>query len=145
MSPEKTKKTATPKRKKTGTKAKAAGNKGVARKSPKKTDNKNVGHVFSGDLTLRRISEIKEEFSNLISGNDDVRLSLENIEDIDLSFIQVLCASHRTIINDGKTMVLTGNLPEVFRKLTLEAGLDRHIGCSLNGDVLCPWLENKEN
>ncbi|PLX97919.1 MAG: hypothetical protein C0623_14245, partial [Desulfuromonas sp.] len=81
------------------------------------------------------------ELLDLVAAGGDVTLRFKEVEDVDLSFIQILCSAHRSLVNNGKTMVIDGQLPESMMKLIDEAGLKVHIGCTFDSTVECPWLQ----
>lgn len=106
----------------------------------KKKKAASVDHVFTGDLSLRRVTEVKNEFAALVDSAKNIRASFVDVEDVDLSFVQVLCSAHRTALEAGKKFEITGSLPESFLRLIEDTGLNRHVGCSFGCEADCPWL-----
>lgn len=96
-------------------------------------------HILSGDLTLQVAGEVKESFVRALSGKGDVTFRFDDIGDVDLSFIQILCSAHRFAHDEGKKINFSGEWPEPFTTLIEESGLNVHVGCSLGGGIECPW------
>ena len=72
---------------------------------------------------------------------DTVSVLLQNVEDLDLSLIQILCSAHRSAHARGKSFVLPENLPDMFVQVVEDAGFQGHIGCSHSGEEGCIWKD----
>jgi anti-anti-sigma regulatory factor len=107
--------------------------------TPKKKSQK-AEHLLSGDLTLQVAAEVKAVFVKALAAKGDVTFRFEEVGDVDLSFIQILCSAHRSAHDDGKKFIFTGEWPESFATLLDESGLNVHVGCSLDSGVECPWI-----
>lgn len=97
--------------------------------------------VWRGELALQRIIKLREEIVAALAGSMDVRLRLVDVSEVDVSFLQLLCAAHRTAVRDRKQLLLTGQLPAPFVEVLHLAGLNRHVGCSLDCDGSCLWKQ----
>lgn len=111
--------------------------KSKAATSEKKTQT--AEHVLSGDLTLQVAGEVKALFVKALSAKGDVTFRFEDVGDVDLSFIQMLCSAHRSAHDDGKKFNLAGTWPKSLTALLEESGLNVHVGCSLDSGIECPW------
>ena len=98
--------------------------------------------VFSGDLTLRTATEVKKNVTKVLASSATIQVSFKDVSDVDLSFVQIICAAHRSAVTDGKKIEFPVQWPEAFVNLTKESGLNGHVGCSSDGHILCPWLIN---
>ena len=98
--------------------------------------------VFSGDLTLPTATEVKKNVMKVLASSTVVQVSFKEVSDVDLSFVQIICAAHRSAVTDGKKIEFPVKWPEAFINLTKESGLDGHVGCSNDDHILCPWLKN---
>lgn len=98
-------------------------------------------YVLSGDLTLQRATEIKNGIVNVIEAKGEAVLRFDDVGEIDLSLIQILCSAHRTACEKGESIRFEGQWPQNFVSLLEETGLDEHAGCSLDGNVECAWID----
>ena len=97
--------------------------------------------VLSGSLSLGAASAIRQQLLDAFDEADTVKLLLHDIDDIDLSIVQIICAAHRSAILKNKTLILQDNLPELFAQIIEDAGLDGHIGCSADEKECCVWQD----
>ena len=99
-------------------------------------------NILEGDLTLQNSTAIRELFARSIAGRSkDITFSFKDVGDVDLSFVQILCAAHRTAHDKGIKISFSGCWPESFTNLISEAGLNEHVGCVSDCSIECPWLE----
>lgn len=108
-------------------------------KSTKKKVDAKKQVVLSGSLSLGRAGEIREELLLALDESKTVHILLQDVDDVDLSLVQILCAVHRSALNMKKSVQLD-DCPEIFDRLAEEAGLQGHVGCSLAVDGDCLWL-----
>ena len=97
--------------------------------------------VLSGSLSLRSASEIRQRLLAALDEADTVKLLLRDIEDVDLSLVQIICAAHRSALLKNKALVLQDKLPEMFAQIIEDAGLKGHIGCSADEKECCVWQD----
>ena len=95
--------------------------------------------VLSGSLSLRAASEIRKQLLHALDEADTIKLLLQDVEDIDLSLVQIVCAVHRSAIQKNKSLIMQDNLPDEFIQIIEDAGLNGHIGCSSGGRDCCVW------
>ena len=76
-----------------------------------------------------------------LAGENCLVLNLSKVEEVDLSFLQLLCAAHKSASNAGKTFTLEGALSEPLIRKAREAGFAcrKECGPHVNGD--CLWRE----
>ena len=119
------------------------------KKKSKTTKKKNTTtrarNLLTGDLTLQSAGAVKEIFSKAIAAKGDATFYFEKVDDVDLSFVQILCSAHRTAHEKGKKFNFEGEWPASFLQVLEESGLNVHVGCSLEGGVECPWITNKSS
>ncbi|MBF0627434.1 MAG: STAS domain-containing protein [Magnetococcales bacterium] len=77
---------------------------------------------LSGDLTIRNAAEFKEAMANAMDQSKQLELNLSEVERVDLTTIQILCAAHRSLLKKGKTLSISGNLPSALRETVQQAG-----------------------
>jgi len=121
----------------------SAEEKNKSNSAKKKKTIKKTQSILSGDLTLQTAGAVKDLFAKVIKAKGDATFRFENVGDVDLSFIQIVCSAHRLAHDNGKCINFEGEWPEAFAQLLEESGLNVHVGCSLDGGVECPWISNK--
>jgi anti-anti-sigma regulatory factor len=88
--------------------------------------------LLAGNLTLARSLAVKGELERALEGSPVV-ISFGEVENVDLAFLQVLCAARRTAIRDGKEIVFRGEtVPSMIAELVEDVGL--HQGAGSEGD-----------
>ena len=95
--------------------------------------------VLSGSLSLRSAAEIRNQLLIALDEADTVNILLQDVEDVDLSLIQILCSAHRSAHARGKSFVMPESLPDMFVQIVEDAGFQGHIGCSDSGAEGCVW------
>jgi anti-anti-sigma regulatory factor len=91
--------------------------------------------------TIEEAGRIRTLLMEHLAGGDGLFLNLSNVEEVDLSFLQLLCAAHKSASNAGKAFGLEGALSEALARKVREAGFTcrKECGPHLNGD--CLWAE----
>jgi anti-anti-sigma regulatory factor len=97
--------------------------------------------VLSGDLTIQNGETAKELLLGPLGRSSHVTLDLSFVTDFDLAGLQLLCAAHKTALTKGTTLSIEGKDTHLFRKIVLDAGFLRHVGCSLDRGESCFWRE----
>lgn len=96
--------------------------------------------VLSGSLSLGAAGEIRSRLLQALDEADTIKILLQDVEDIDLSLIQIICAIHRSAMQKNKSLIMQDSLPDEFIQIIEDAGLNGHIGCSSDGRDCCVWL-----
>jgi len=95
--------------------------------------------TLNGELTIQRAGEIKEILQKSIKSADKLEIRLENVADIDLSCLQLLCSAHRTALNLEKNITLVNGGSELYHQAVKYAGYDKSRGCPNNSQKNCLW------
>lgn len=101
--------------------------------------------TLSGELTIRQAGEIKEALVKAIDVYDKIILNIENVTEIDFTFLQLLCSGHRTVIKLNKSLCLNNPRPAIFGETADNTGFTRHTGCILDGKKNCLWTGGKND
>jgi len=101
--------------------------------------------TLAGDLTIASAAELRDMLSRALTETDRVVVCLGQVEDMDLSCLQLMCSAHRTAIRQGKGFVFQGRRPEAFTRIADKAGFLRGRSCTLNPGKDCLWLGGKNN
>lgn len=99
-----------------------------------------------GALTIQRVAELKKEVSEALYQVDHLTINLAGTSKVDLSGLQLLCASHRSALRLGKSLSLALS-SKVSTELTAtlqDAGLVRHVGCPAGCRQSCLWMNTEE-
>ncbi|MGA3116122.1 MAG: STAS domain-containing protein [Syntrophobacteraceae bacterium] len=94
---------------------------------------------LQGRCTIEQANDLREVLLSKIVENGHVSVNLEQVSEIDLTFLQLLCSAHGTSLKLSKRFALNGPLPEVFIGAVREAGYCRVIGCSRDTNGSCLW------
>lgn len=94
---------------------------------------------WSGDLTIRRIADLKEQIQGALAAAANVSIEITTDAECDMTLIQLLCSAHRTASRQGKDLRICGECPEQFKMVLNLAGFCRHIGCALDVCGSCLW------
>ena len=96
--------------------------------------------VLSGSLSLSSAADNRKQLLQALDEADTVQLILQEVEDVDLSLVQIICAAHRSAIQRDKLLELQNDLPDIFTQIIEDAGLHSHIGCTSDKRGCCIWL-----
>lgn len=94
---------------------------------------------WSGDLTVRRIAELKAQVQQALATATQVSIAIAAGSECDMTTLQLLCAAHRTAGRQEKTLQLCGEIPEQFKMIMDLSGFSRHIGCPRDQSGCCLW------
>lgn len=95
-------------------------------------------HV-SGAATVAHAAALKTALLDALQRAPAVRLVIEDLEAVDLSFLQLLCAAHRTAEARNRTLTLSWADPGRFSSAITRAGFQRRIGCQAGSAAPCFW------
>ncbi|ABK43153.1 anti-sigma-factor antagonist [Magnetococcus marinus MC-1] len=90
---------------------------------------------LTGDLTIQQAAELKESCVQAVQSGDSLVLNLSGVTRIDLAGLQILCAMHRALVDEGKSLTLQGEIPKPFKETVHIAGFQ---GC-LSADQTRLW------
>lgn len=94
---------------------------------------------WSGDLTIRRIAELKGQVEEALATASHIYIEIGADAESDMTVLQLLCAAHRTAARQEKSLQLCGEIPEQFKMVMNLAGFSRHIGCARDKTGCCMW------
>ncbi|MBF0179004.1 MAG: STAS domain-containing protein [Magnetococcales bacterium] len=77
----------------------------------------------TGDLTIRNAAAFKDALSQAMDPKaQTLALDLNEVERVDLTTLQLLCAAHRLLQRQGKNLIIAGTLPATLRESVQMAG-----------------------
>lgn len=82
--------------------------------------------VLSGALTIAHARDLHAGLVDVVSQVGRLVVNLEQVDSVDLTSLQLLCAAHRRLVQQGKEMVVTGAVPDLVRQAVFDSG---YVGC----------------
>ncbi|MEO5345232.1 MAG: STAS domain-containing protein [Magnetococcus sp. YQC-9] len=83
---------------------------------------------LTGDLTIRNAAELKEAVANAMDQSKQLEVNLSEVERLDLTTLQILCAAHRALLKRGKSLSISGSIPTLIRETVQQAGFQECAG-----------------
>lgn len=93
--------------------------------TPNETDEQYASITMEGDLTLQNAEQIKQNLVQALKQYQYLSLNIENVENIDLPFIQLLYALKKTVVNSGKELQIAALVPEDLQLILEHSGFDK--------------------
>ncbi len=100
--------------------------------------------TFRGDLTIQSAGEVRRILREALDSCQTIKISLKDIENLDLSCIQLFCAAHKTAFKADKRLTLDATLPEAAIRAIEQAGFDCLKGCGNNEENACPVMRRTD-
>ena len=75
-----------------------------------------------------------------LDGTKYIVLNLEQVAEIDLSCLQLLCSAHQTFMRSNKKVALSGLCSGTFQKTVADAGYSSRKGCIMDTDENCLFV-----
>jgi ABC-type transporter Mla MlaB component len=104
-----------------------------------KQENNKSFIMLEGELTLPYAEELKKTFVQAFANADCVSLTLADIQEVDLSVLQLFCSAHQGAMRSGKQLNIEGNLPQALRNSMGASGYSRRTGCPSACGTNCLW------
>ncbi len=98
---------------------------------------------IDGSATIEEAASVREHLLEALGQGERLSINLETLGDADLSFLQLLCATHREALSQGKEVVLVGISGDRLAGLLERAGYVRQSGCLPEARESCLWMKVK--
>lgn len=95
--------------------------------------------AFVGALDLSQARQAHQALAEAIRNYAHVAVQVARVEVLDQSFLQLICAAHRTALSQKKRFTLTIEDLHHFKKLLVECGFQHHCGCDAEAAAPCIW------
>lgn len=95
--------------------------------------------TFEGDMTIIHAREIKKALLEAFATVDLLGLNIKTIESADISFVQLICASHREAFLTGKKIIFQGSIGTILKEIFFRAGYCKQYGCPTDVKETCMW------
>ncbi len=96
--------------------------------------------TLEGDLTLPHAKEMKKAFLKALVEADDVSIGFDDVQEVDLSCLQMLCSVHRSALRLKKQVRFGDTSPKILKAAADAAGYSRLKGCKLDCERSCLWI-----
>ncbi len=90
-----------------------------------------------GRMTISSAQELKAELLEALALANHVRVDVDNVTEIDITAMQLLCAAHRTAIGSQKCFGIESDKSGILADFAEKSGFSHHLGC-MDG-VECLW------
>jgi len=97
--------------------------------------------TLEGDLTIVHAARLKKVLQEAIDNARHVEMKIENVTDMDLSCLQLLCSAHRTSKSMDRSISIAGSRPGILKEVIKEAGFPHEKGCRHDPKDGCLWIE----
>lgn len=99
-----------------------------------------------GALTIQQAADFKDTLIKALSEVDRLEINFDKVTEVDLTCLQLLCATHRACIKANKTLIISHQQTETLKKAVKDAGYKRHKACKAAGDYnQCLWVSGGDN
>ena len=95
--------------------------------------------TLEGELTLPFAEELKGIFIKAFQDADEISIAFKNVQEVDLSCLQLFCAAHRSAVRLKKHLVFSEGQPMVMKKAVKAAGFAHLKGCKQGSEKSCLW------
>lgn len=100
-------------------------------------DGSSVTVTISGTLTIEGAAELQKAFAGVVSAAPRVALDLRQLEDLDMTILQMLCSACKTAAADKRSLVIEGELPACLKALNVGIGAHMAAPCHHNNNETC--------
>jgi len=97
--------------------------------------------ILGGSLTLVHATALHQHLMEALDLSARLALTLDQVDEMDISFTQLLCATHYAAVLAGKQMTVTGDKDGIYGRVRTAAGLVRTHSCGRTPDARCLWME----
>jgi anti-anti-sigma regulatory factor len=82
--------------------------------------------VLEGDLTVENAGKLQTKLRAVIETSESVVIQCSGNARIDISFLQLVCAAHRSSFSSGKYLTLSSDMPDSLKRAVHSAGFAYH-------------------
>jgi anti-anti-sigma regulatory factor len=97
--------------------------------------------TISGSLTVEHASEVKTAFQGALNRNaKNITLTLGNVTKVDVTFFQLLCSTHRKVMEGGRSFVVEKFHQDQMTRTLRTLGFNRSKGCACDARRSCVFM-----
>ena len=82
--------------------------------------------IVEGNLTIERAGELKGTLLNALKDAASIGICFKEDSRIDVSFLQLVCAAHRSACSSGKQLKIIQTIPDTLLKEIRNGGYAHH-------------------
>jgi len=97
--------------------------------------------TLEGAATAAEGESLKKVLLEALDKADHLTLDVAALETVDLSFLQMLCALHRSAQKRKKQVRMAPGRSRAFQELAGQVGFQRGVSCDDSKDGFCFWTE----
>ncbi|GAH69845.1 unnamed protein product [marine sediment metagenome] len=90
----------------------------------KKKDGGKATLILNGDLSYKNSDSIKKEIISVVEQYNNIELQLENVEELDITCIQIFYSLKNTFSKAGKKITFKTSLPENLKAIIMNSGFN---------------------
>ena len=94
---------------------------------------------FQGELSIEHAQEIQETMLSASRDGGTLLIDMSAVTKIDLSFLQLICASHKSSIRSKRRIDFLSNNCAVLQEAASMAGYRKRNECTFASDNHCLW------
>lgn len=98
------------------------------------------GLKLSGSVTIGEASRFREALLEALGAASELQIDLSGVTEIDLTGLQLLCASHQSAQAAGKQFSAVEGGNPAYLEAVVNAGFQRHVGCARDNSGSCIWI-----
>ena len=95
--------------------------------------------VLDEDVTVESAQALHSALLDPQGAVSQLVVNMSGVENIDITFLQLICSAHRAAIKEGRNIKLA-NLSPAIRKVIETHGFIRHVGCRDDASGSCLWI-----
>lgn len=96
--------------------------------------------TISGVLKIDGAAELQRVLGEALAEAPSVVLHAEQLQDLDLTIVQILCAACKSAAASGRFFTFQGTLPDSLALFNNGIGAYKGAACRHNNDEPCVWL-----
>lgn len=100
--------------------------------------------TLEGDLTIGQALDLKAALLDAQKETMHLSVKVEEVTAIDITGLQLLCSTHRTMMKQQKEFTMNEFVLEDVRKTIGESGYARDRSCALDSTNTCLWMGRKQ-
>jgi len=102
----------------------------------KTNEDKIAEMTLGGNLNVTNTVTLHNKIVEIFDKVEELSISLEKVTDMDMTFMQLLCAAHKAFAQSGKHFKISGDLASISEKAA-SMGYTRQTGCTLDKQNSC--------
>lgn len=101
--------------------------------------------TVGGEAMLEHAGELKKKLLELLRSGRQLEIRLQDLQRIDISALQLICAAHRQAVSQNKTLKLCPAAVGDFQSVCCRSGLVRSRGCRFDVQASCVWMVRNQS